>query len=151
MATLLTRRRWMQLLMSGSLPTAQGVDRWLTVSLSHVLPGQVHVVELSNAQIHVWHRLPADIAAARAVPTSSLRDPADDQSRCQVPQWLVVSTRCTHLGCPVRKGGSFGGWWCRCHGSEYDTAGRVREGPAERNLAIPDHELIGADLMKLRF
>ena len=67
-----------------------------------------------------------------------LRDPETDASRVESSEWLVVMGICTHLGCvPIANAGDYGGWFCPCHGSHYDLAGRVRKGPAPENLAVP--------------
>jgi ubiquinol-cytochrome c reductase iron-sulfur subunit len=93
----------------------------------------------------VRHRTEAEIKAARDVAVSSLPNPQTDQSRVQKPQWLVVVGVCTHLGCvplgqkPSDPRGDYGGWFCPCHGSHYDTSGRIRKGPAPLNLAVPGY------------
>ena len=99
------------------------------------------------------HRTAAEIEAARSVEVSELIDPlaenanlpgiepATDENRAldEEGKWLVMIGVCTHLGCvPIGNGaGDFGGWFCPCHGSHYDTAGRIRRGPAPQNLLIP--------------
>ena len=98
--------------------------------------------------VFVAHLTPKEIAEANAVPVSSLRDPQTLQERTQPGHlnWLIVVGVCTHLGCiPLGTGegenkGPYGGWFCPCHGSEYDTAARIRQGPAPRNLAVPDYQ-----------
>ena len=83
--------------------------------------------------------------AARATPLSELKDPQPDQARVQRDQWLVVLGVCTHLGCvPLGQKssdpkGDYNGWFCPCHGSHYDTSGRIRRGPAPLNLAVPEY------------
>jgi len=95
--------------------------------------------------VFVRHRTPQEIEAARAVPLSELRDPQTDQQRVKKDEWLVMIGVCTHLGCvplgqkPTDAKGEYGGWFCPCHGSHYDTSGRIRKGPAPQNLAIPDY------------
>ncbi len=95
--------------------------------------------------IFIRHRTPKDIEEARAVPLADLKDPATDQSRVQKEQWLVMIGICTHLGCiplgqkPTDNKGPYDGWFCPCHGSAYDTSGRIRQGPAPRNLDIPPY------------
>ena len=106
-----------------------------------------------------------EIAAATAVPLSDLIDqnaenpnipadaPATDENRAMGGRenWLVMIGVCTHLGCvPIGNGaGEFGGWFCPCHGSHYDTAGRIRKGPAPRNLDIPIAEFLDDTTIKL--
>ena len=86
---------------------------------------------------------PAEIKAAQDVDVSTLRDPEPDSKRVQKPEWLVVVGVCTHLGCiPLGQKtgddrGPFGGWFCPCHGSVYDTSARIRQGPAPLNLWLP--------------
>ena len=77
-----------------------------------------------------------------------LRDPQPDTARAQKPEWLVVVGICTHLGCvplgnkPTEQRGDFGGWFCPCHGSHYDTSGRIRQGPAPANLTVPEYAFL---------
>jgi ubiquinol-cytochrome c reductase iron-sulfur subunit len=79
---------------------------------------------------------------------NELRDPQTDQQRVEKPEWLVVLGVCTHLGCvplgtkPGEPRGEFGGWFCPCHGSHYDTAGRIRKGPAPLNLYVPEYAFL---------
>lgn len=95
--------------------------------------------------VFVRHRTATEIEEARAVPVDQLRDPQTDEERVQEghEQWLIMIANCTHLGCvPVGESGDFGGWFCPCHGSQFDTAGRIRQGPAPTNLVIPPYEFI---------
>lgn len=75
----------------------------------------------------------------------SLRHPELDEERVQRPEWLVVSGVCTHLGCVPHEGGSYGGYFCPCHGSHYDTSGRIRSGPAPTNLVVPPYKFLDND------
>ena len=101
------------------------------------------------------YRTPQEIAEARAVPLSELPDPATDEERVQKPQWLIQIGVCTHLGCipkgnkPSDPRGDYGGWFCPCHGSHYDTAGRIRKGPAPKNLVLPDYKFLDDNLIKV--
>jgi ubiquinol-cytochrome c reductase iron-sulfur subunit len=96
--------------------------------------------------VFVDHRTADQIKAAREVPVTALPDPQTDQKRVKSgkEQWLVVLGVCTHLGCvPLgqktgESKGEYGGWFCPCHGSHYDTSGRIRKGPAPKNLEVPD-------------
>jgi ubiquinol-cytochrome c reductase iron-sulfur subunit len=123
------------------------------VDLAPIEAGQIVTVLWQGKPVFVRHRTPAEIDAARAVPTGDLIDsnsrnanlkdgsPASDDNRVIKPDWLVVVGVCTHLGCvPLGHQGNFGGWLCPCHGSQYDAAGRVRKGPAPENLAVPPYK-----------
>jgi len=118
------------------------------VDLGPIAEGQAVTVMWRGKPVFVRHRTAAEIAAARAVPPSQLPDPQPDQARVQRDQWLVVLGVCTHLGCvplgqkPTDARGDYGGWFCPCHGSHYDTSGRIRKGPAPRNLVIPQYAFI---------
>ena len=93
----------------------------------------------------VRNRTATEIQEARAVPISELKDPEADQARVRKDNWLVVVGVCTHLGCvplgqkPTDAKGEYGGWFCPCHGSHYDTSARIRKGPAPSNLLVPDY------------
>jgi ubiquinol-cytochrome c reductase iron-sulfur subunit len=95
--------------------------------------------------VFVRNRTAEEIQVARQVPLSQLPDPATDQSRVKKDQWLVLVGVCTHLGCvplgqkPTDPRGDYGGWFCPCHGSHYDTSGRIRKGPAPTNLLVPEY------------
>ncbi|KAA2214259.1 ubiquinol-cytochrome c reductase iron-sulfur subunit [Pseudoroseomonas oryzae] len=116
------------------------------VTLDHIAEGQAVTVMWRGKPVFVRHRTAQEIQEAKAVPLGELRDPAPDQERVQREPWLVVVGVCTHLGCvPLGQKttdprGDFGGWFCPCHGSHYDTAGRIRRGPAPTNLAVPEYE-----------
>jgi ubiquinol-cytochrome c reductase iron-sulfur subunit len=118
------------------------------VDLTPVAVGQAITVMWRGKPVFVRHRTPQDIQAARAVPLSELKDPQPDQQRVQRDQWLVMVGVCTHLGCvPLGQKatdphGEFGGWFCPCHGSHYDTSGRIRKGPAPLNLEIPTYSFM---------
>jgi ubiquinol-cytochrome c reductase iron-sulfur subunit len=113
------------------------------VDLSKIPVGQIVTVKWRGKPVFIDHRTPQEIEAARAVALSDLPDPATDQSRAQKPEWLVVIGICTHLGCvPLGHQGDYGGWFCPCHGSQYDTAGRIRKGPAPRNLELPPYAFV---------
>jgi ubiquinol-cytochrome c reductase iron-sulfur subunit len=107
--------------------------------------------------VFVRRRTQAEIAAAGAVPLGTLRDPQADQDRVQPDhaEWLVVIGVCTHLGCipggskVTEPRGEYGGWFCACHGSHYDTAGRVRKGPAPLNLPLPPYAFLGDTTLKI--
>jgi ubiquinol-cytochrome c reductase iron-sulfur subunit len=118
------------------------------LDLSPVQPGQRIKAMWRGKPVFIDHRPPEEIERARAVPLDSLPDPESDARRVKKPEWLVVVGVCTHLGCvPLGTGateprGDFGGWFCPCHGSHYDTAGRIRKGPAPKNLAVPPYNFV---------
>ncbi len=115
------------------------------VDLAPIAEGQAVTVMWRGKPVFVRHRTAADITAARAVTPSQLPDPQPDQARVQRDQWLIVLGICTHLGCvplgqkPTDAKGEYNGWFCPCHGSHYDTSGRIRRGPAPRNLEVPQY------------
>ncbi len=110
------------------------------VDLSNIAEGQIVTVKWRGKPVFVRHRTKKEIDAAEAVSLNELRDPATDASRVQKPEWLVVIGICTHLGCvPLGHQGQYDGWFCPCHGSVYDTSGRIRQGPAPYNLVVPTY------------
>jgi ubiquinol-cytochrome c reductase iron-sulfur subunit len=117
------------------------------IDISKVQVGQRIKALWRKQPVFVAHLTPKEIAEANAVPVSSLRDPQtlSERTKPGKENWLIVVGVCTHLGCiPLGTGegenkGPFGGWFCPCHGSQYDTAARIRQGPAPRNLAVPDY------------
>jgi ubiquinol-cytochrome c reductase iron-sulfur subunit len=111
------------------------------VDLSGIAVGQILTVKWRGKPVFVFHRTPEGIKAAQDAPLGELKDPATDQSRVQKPEWLVVIGICTHLGCvPLGNQGPYHGWFCPCHGSIYDTSGRIRQGPAPANLVVPPYK-----------
>jgi ubiquinol-cytochrome c reductase iron-sulfur subunit len=122
------------------------------VDLSGIDEGMSITVQWQGKPVFVRHRTAAEIEQARAVELRQLPDPERDEDRVVRDPWLVQVGICTHLGCvPLGQRvsdprGEYGGWFCPCHGSHYDTSGRIRRGPAPRNLDIPDYEFT-EDLM----
>ena len=118
------------------------------VDLSAIDEGQSITVTWRGKPVFVRHRTAREIAAARAVAPAELPDPQADEARTQDPKWLIVVGVCTHLGCiPLgqRIGeprGEWGGWFCPCHGSHYDTSARIRKGPAPNNLEVPEYRFL---------
>lgn len=116
------------------------------IDISNVQKGQSHTFKWRGKPIFVFNRTEEQIAAARAVPMSELRDPQMDQDRVKKDKdnWLVTVGICTHLGCvPITdQGGEYGGYFCPCHGSHYDTSARIRKGPAPYNLEVPPYEFV---------
>ena len=127
------------------------------VDLAPIQPGQTLKVKWRGVPLFIRHRTEADIADARKVPMSDLKDPEKDEARVKKghDQWLVMVGVCTHLGCiPLGGEGDFGGsdkggWFCPCHGSQYDTSGRIRKGPAPKNLAVPEYTFLSDNRIKI--
>jgi ubiquinol-cytochrome c reductase iron-sulfur subunit len=115
------------------------------VDLTPITTGQAVTVMWRGKPVFVRNRTADEIQTAQATPMSDLKDPQADQARVQRENWLVVLGVCTHLGCvplgqkPTDAKGNYGGWFCPCHGSHYDTSGRIRLGPAPTNLAVPEY------------
>jgi ubiquinol-cytochrome c reductase iron-sulfur subunit len=115
------------------------------VDLSPIAEGQIVTIKWRGKPVFVSHRTKKEIDEARSVPLNQLPDPQPDQARVKEgkDQWLVVIGVCTHLGCvPLGHQGDYDGWFCPCHGSHYDTSGRIRRGPAPLNLAVPPYEFV---------
>lgn len=118
----------------------------LEVDLSGIEPGSVITVKWQGKPVFIWHRTNEHIKLANSVDLAVLRDPQTDGERVKKPEWLVLVGVCTHLGCiPLPKAGEFDGFFCPCHGSHYDSSGRVRKGPAPLNLAVPPYEFLDED------
>ena len=110
--------------------------------LTKVAEGQQVTIKWRGKPLFVRHRTAQQIAAAVKDDHADMRDPATDESRHKPgkAEWLILVGTCTHLGCvPTVGGGEYGGWFCPCHGSHYDTSGRIRRGPAPLNLAVPTY------------
>lgn len=120
----------------------------IEVDLSAIDVGQAVTVKWRGKPVFIRHRTPEEIEEARAVPLDALRDPQTDAERVLQPEWLVVLGVCTHLGCvPLgnkagEEKGEYNGWFCPCHGSHYDTSGRIRKGPAPTNLEVPQYAFV---------
>jgi ubiquinol-cytochrome c reductase iron-sulfur subunit len=115
------------------------------IDLAPVAEGQIVKVFWRGKPIYISHRTKKEIDEVRAVPLSSLPDPQTDQDRVKAghDQWLVVIGICTHLGCiPLAHQGNYDGWFCPCHGSQYDSSGRIRQGPAPANLNLPPYAFL---------
>jgi ubiquinol-cytochrome c reductase iron-sulfur subunit len=120
--------------------------------LSKVEPGQQVVLKWRGKPLFVRNRTGAEIAAAVKDDNASMRDPERDEVRHKPgkAQWLILVGTCTHLGCvPTFGGGDYGGWFCPCHGSVYDTSGRIRKGPAPKNLVVPEYAFLTDTKVKI--
>ena len=120
--------------------------------LTKVQKGQQVVVKWRGKPVFVRYRTEKEIAEAVAADHADLRDPATDAERHKPgkSQWLILIGVCTHLGCVPNFGqGEYGGWFCPCHGSVYDTSGRIRKGPAPKNLALPDYAFLSDTKVKI--
>ena len=115
----------------------------LEFDLSKVALGQEVVIAWRKQPVFIRHRTPKEIDEAVKTPLAELRDPQTDADRVQKAPWLVVVGICTHLGCvPLGHEGKYDGWLCPCHGSVYDTSGRIRQGPAPLNLEVPEYAFL---------
>jgi ubiquinol-cytochrome c reductase iron-sulfur subunit len=115
------------------------------IDLAPIAEGQIVKVFWRGKPIYISHRTKKEIDEVRAVPLSILPDPQTDQDRVKAghDQWLVVIGICTHLGCiPLAHQGNYDGWFCPCHGSQYDSSGRIRQGPAPANLNLPPYAFL---------
>ncbi len=120
------------------------------VDLSDIAEGSSKTVMWRGKPIFILHRNAEQIAAAkRDDGAASLLDPQNDADRVKKEKWLVVSAICTHLGCVPGKGGQHGGWLCPCHGSQFDTSGRLRRGPAASNLEVPPYEFLNDTTIRI--
>jgi ubiquinol-cytochrome c reductase iron-sulfur subunit len=122
------------------------------VDLAPIQPGQIIQVFWRSKPIFIFNRTQNDIKLAQDTDWQSLRDPQPDAARVQSghEQWLVVIGICTHLGCiPLPHQGNFDGWFCPCHGSQYDSSGRIRQGPAPLNLPLPPYQFTSATKIRI--
>ncbi|MEK9645449.1 MAG: ubiquinol-cytochrome c reductase iron-sulfur subunit [Alphaproteobacteria bacterium] len=117
----------------------------IEVDISKIAVGQAIKVKWRGKPVFIRHRTQAEIQAAESAQMGDLVDPQADNARVKKPEWLVLVGVCTHLGCiPLGTAqgeakGEYDGWFCPCHGSHYDTSGRIRKGPAPRNLEVPEY------------
>ena len=120
------------------------------VDVSEVSPGQSITVLWRGKPVFIKRRTEEEISKARDVDLKELKDPEKDEDRAKNPEWLVMIGVCTHLGCvPLGNKGEYGGWFCPCHGSHYDTSGRIRKGPAPTNMEVPKYEFVNSNTIKI--
>ena len=166
------RRDFLTLVSISSAAVAAGVSIWpfidsmnpagdvlalasIEVDLSEIEVGQSITVKWRGKPVFIRHRTQEEIETSINTAISDLPDPQPDNERATKPEWLVVVGVCTHLGCiPLgqKSGdskGEYNGWFCPCHGSHYDTSGRIRKGPAPTNLAVPQYSFISESSIKI--
>ena len=133
------------------------------VDLADLQEGQSKTVMWRGKPVFIRRRTKAEVDEARAVKDSDMKDPQSDAARVaqskfgdkEMPEYLVMIGVCTHLGCvplgqkPTDPHGEFDGWFCPCHGSQYDSSGRIRKGPAPKNLEIPPYKFVDATRIKI--
>ena len=127
----------------------------IEVDVSKIAEGQSITVKWRGKPVFIRHRTADEVARANATDMADLRDPEADKDRAQKPELLVLVGVCTHLGCvplgqksgEVR--GEYDGWFCPCHGSHYDTSGRIRKGPAPNNLEVPPYIFLSDSVIRI--
>ncbi len=127
----------------------------IEVDISQIPVGEARTVMWRGKPVFIRHRTAEEIALAEKDDAAALGDRQRDEDRVKKPEWLIVVGVCTHLGCvPVGQKitearGDFGGWFCPCHGSHYDTSGRIRKGPAPKNLAVPPYAFVSDTVVRI--
>ena len=120
------------------------------VDISGVEKGQSITVLWRGKPVFIRRRTEEEIVKAKDVKLEDLPHPETDEERAKNPEWLVMLGVCTHLGCvPLGDKGEYGGWFCPCHGSHYDTSGRIRKGPAPTNMEVPKYEFVNSNTIKI--
>ena len=127
----------------------------IEVDISALAEGQAITVKWRGKPVFIRHRTADEISRAADTSLEELRDPESDADRTQKAEYLVIQGICTHLGCvPLGQKvgevkGDYNGWFCPCHGSHYDTSGRIRKGPAPTNLEVPPYAFISDSVVKI--
>ena len=120
------------------------------VDLTQIEPGNSITVLWRGKPVFIKRRTQSEIEEAESVNLTELPHPEKDQDRVKKKEWLVMLGVCTHLGCvPLSDKGEYNGWFCPCHGSHYDTSGRIRKGPAPTNMEIPNYEFVNNNTIKI--
>ena len=120
------------------------------VDISQIQPGKSITVLWRGKPVFIKRRTQSEISEAQSVKLEELKHPEKDQDRVKKPEWLVMLGICTHLGCvPLSNKGEYKGWFCPCHGSHYDTSGRIRKGPAPVNMEVPKYTFIDDNTIKI--
>jgi ubiquinol-cytochrome c reductase iron-sulfur subunit len=139
--------------MNPAADTQAGAE--IDVELKSIEPGQAITVMWRGKPVFIRRRTAEEIAKENAVNIATLPDPQADKDRVQQPDWLIVIGVCTHLGCvptgqkTTDNRGEYNGWFCPCHGSVYDASGRIRKGPAPKNLEIPPYTFLNATTVRI--
>jgi ubiquinol-cytochrome c reductase iron-sulfur subunit len=127
----------------------------IEVDISKIAAGQSITVKWRGKPVFIRHRTDDEITRANATDVAGLRDPQVDKARAKKPEYLVLVGVCTHLGCvPLGQKtgevkGDYDGWFCPCHGSHYDTSGRIRKGPAPTNLEVPPYDFLSDTVIRI--
>tara|TARA_X000001036_G_scaffold361241_1_gene344458 strand:+ start:184 stop:696 length:513 start_codon:yes stop_codon:yes gene_type:complete len=120
------------------------------VDLSQIQPGKAITVLWRGKPVFIKRRTKEEIIEAKKVNLEDLKHPEKDEDRVKKEEWLVMLGICTHLGCvPLSNKGEYNGWFCPCHGSHYDTSGRIRKGPAPTNMEVPKYEFVDNNTIKI--
>ena len=120
------------------------------VDISKIQPGKSITVLWRGKPVFIKRRTETEISEAQTVNLDELKHPEKDGDRVKKPEWLVMMGICSHLGCvPLSDKGEYNGWFCPCHGSHYDTSGRIRKGPAPTNMEIPKYVFIDENTIKI--
>lgn len=164
-----TRRDFIVLSASAMAAVGAGAAAWPLVSqmspaedskalasieqdISAIQPGQGIKVMWRGKPVFIRRRTPAEIEEARTVKLDTLIDPEEDTARVKEgkDEWLILVGVCTHLGCvPLADSGDYDGWFCPCHGSHYDISGRIRRGPAPKNLVVPEYTFLNDTTVRI--
>ena len=120
------------------------------VDISQIEPGKSITVLWRGKPVFIKRRTQEEIDSARSVDLKELKHPERDEDRAKNPEWLVMLGVCTHLGCvPLTDKGDYNAWFCPCHGSHYDTSGRIRKGPAPTNMEVPKYVFLNSKTIKI--
>ena len=123
---------------------------FIEVDISNIQEGKEITVLWRGKPVFIKRRTKEEIQKAEQTSMKDLMDPQEDKDRVKKSEWLVVVGVCTHLGCvPIGGKGEYNGWFCPCHGSHYDTSGRIRKGPAPTNLEVPKYEFVSNNKIKI--
>ena len=120
------------------------------VDISQIEPGKSITVLWRGKPVFIKRRTDSEISEAQSVSLDDLKHPEKDEDRVKKAEWLVMMGICSHLGCvPLSDKVEYNGWFCPCHGSHYDTSGRIRKGPAPTNMEIPKYAFIDENTIRI--